>query len=81
MNATRPCMYGILRMPKEETKELDWGEAEEHLNDVEQMYLSLMGMPGVNVSFFFIAVLPPIRGAFNQGIRDEQLHAKIMALK
>lgn len=59
----------------------DWEEAEEHLREVEEQYLSLMGMPGVNVSFFFIAVLPPIRGAFNQGIRDEALYDKIMALK
>lgn len=62
-------------------EELDWEVAEERLIEIEQQYLSLMGIPGVNVSFFFIAVLPPIRGAFNQGIRDKDLYDRIMALK
>ncbi|MCA1799902.1 MAG: hypothetical protein LC687_00285 [Actinobacteria bacterium] len=66
---------------KPKKKELDWEAAEDHLQVVEEQYLSLMGIPGVNVSFFFISVLPPIRGAFNQGIRDKDLYDRIMALK
>jgi len=66
---------------KEKEVELDWDKAEERLMQIEQQYLSLMGLPGVNVSFFLVTVLPPIRGAFNNGIRDKKLYDKIMDLK
>ena len=60
---------------------LDWDEAEEHLHEVEQRYLNVMGLPGVNVSFFFLHVLTRIRGRWNAGVRDEKLFDEIMALE
>lgn len=64
-----------------ENGDLNWGEAEEHLCEIESQYLNLMGRHGVNTSFFFHVVLPPIRGRFNNGIRDEKLYLDIMELK
>lgn len=66
---------------KDDPTEEDWKDAEEHLHTVENEYLKLLGVPGVNVFFFFNVVLPPIRGRWNTGIRDRKLFDDIMELK
>lgn len=60
---------------------LDWEEAEEHLHEIEQSYLEVMGLPGNNTAVFFTVILPNIRGRWNSGVRDRRLYDDIMGLK
>lgn len=60
---------------------LDWDKAEAKLREVEEHYLSAMGLPGVNTAKFFTQTLPPIRGSWNSGERTTRLYRAIMRLK
>lgn len=79
--AAPPPVKTVAQKMKEEADGIDWDEAEQHLKQVESNYLEIMGLPGVNVQFFFAITLPPIRGAWNKGVRTQSLYDDIMGLK
>jgi len=60
--------------------ELNWKEAEAHLEYVLKSYGGLLGMPNVN-PFFALGFIMAVRNRFDSGERTEKLHADMMRLE
>lgn len=63
----------------EQTQELDWKKAEEHLIAAEKAYGELVGMPDVN-PFFALGMISAARRRFDGGERTPELHQEIMEI-
>jgi|WetSurMetagenome_2_1015567.scaffolds.fasta_scaffold696162_1 hypothetical protein len=61
----------------DESLDLDWDRAEEHLKEIESAYTSI-GRPGYLALNF---VIRPVRDRFNAGDRNDALWHEIMNLE
>lgn len=58
------------------TDEIDWTEAEAHLDRCERAYAQI----GSEGYFALIHVIRPVRDRFNKGERTDDLYAEIMGI-
>ena len=60
---------------------MNWEEAKRHFDETYDNYLSLVGMPGVNVNFALRLVLDPLLARYNTGERTEELYNAMLGVE